>query len=96
MKNPDRETVSRLIELPNIGKAMAEHLRSIGIDHPKQLIGKEAFELYETFCAVSGKRQDPCIIDVFMSVIYFMEGDDPLPWWAFTQERKKLMSQYHQ
>ena len=46
MKNPDREIVSRLVDLPNIGKAMAGHLQLIGIDHPKKLIGKEPFELY--------------------------------------------------
>ena len=89
MKNPDRETVSRLDELPNIGKAMANDLKLIGIDHPKNLIGREPFELYEALCAISGKRHDPCVIDVFMSVIRFMEGGDPLPWWAFTNERKK-------
>jgi hypothetical protein len=32
MKNPDRKTVSRLEELPNIGKAMAADLRLIGIE----------------------------------------------------------------
>ena len=96
MKNPDRETVSRLIELPNIGKAMTVALQLIGIDHPKKLIGKEPFELYEALCASSGKRHDPCVIDVFMSVISFMEGGDPLPWWSFTDERKKYIAQQSQ
>jgi len=68
---------------------MADDLQLIGIDHPKKLIGKEPFELYDALCAISGKRQDPCVIDVFMSVIHFMEGGDPLPWWSFTDERKK-------
>ena len=89
MKNPDRKTVSRLDALPNIGKAMADKLQLIGIDHPKKLIGKEPFELYEELCKATGKRYDPCVIDVFMSVVHFMEGGDPLPWWAFTDERKK-------
>ena len=89
MKNPDRETVSELEELPNIGKAMADDLRLVGIDHPKKLIGKEPLELYEALCTAVGKRHDPCVIDVFMSVVYFMEGGDPLPWWSFTEERKK-------
>jgi len=92
MKNPDRKTVSHLVELPNIGKAIAGDLRLIGIDHPKKLIGKEAFELYEALCEKTGKRHDPCVIDVFMSVVYFMEGGEPLPWWAFTDERKKHMA----
>ncbi len=89
MKNPDRETVSRLEELPNIGKAIAACLQSIGINHPRKLIGKDPFELYNELCTRSGKRHDPCVIDVFMSVIHFMEGGKPLPWWSFTDKRKK-------
>ncbi|NOX76165.1 MAG: mitomycin resistance protein [Gammaproteobacteria bacterium] len=89
MKNPDRETISRLEELPNIGKAAACDLQLVGIEHPKELLGKDAFELYEVLCSISGKRHDPCVIDVFMSAIYFMEGGDSLPWWSFTDERKK-------
>ena len=81
--------MSRLDELPNIGKVMAGNLQLIGIDHPRKLIGKEPFELYEELCTRSGKRHDPCVIDIFMSVIHFMKGGDPLPWWSFTDERKK-------
>lgn len=92
MKNPDRETISQLVELPNIGKAMANALRSIGIDHPKRLIGKDPFELFEALYAKREKRPDPCVIDVFMSVIHFMEGGKPLPWWSFTGQRKERMT----
>jgi len=92
MKNPDRKTVSRLEDLPNIGKAMADDLRLIGIDHPQKLIGKEPFKLYEALCNATGARHDPCVIDVFMSVVYFMEGGEPQPWWSFTDERKKRIS----
>jgi len=92
MKNPDRKIVSRLVDLPNIGRAMTGHLQLIGIDHPKKLIGKEPFELYEALCVTSGKRLDPCVIDVFMSVIHFMDSGDPLPWWSFTDERKKHLA----
>ena len=96
MKNPDIKTVSQLDELPNIGKAIAYDLQLIGIDHPGTLIGKEAFGLYEELCTKSGKRHDPCIIDVFMSAIHFMEGGDPLPWWSFTDERKKHITLQNQ
>ena len=92
MKNPDRKTVSRLDELPNIGKTMADYLQSIGIDHPGTLIGKEPFELYEALCTKTGKRFDPCVIDIFMSVVHFMEGGEPSPWWSFTVERKNLIT----
>ena len=86
---PDRKTLSRLQELPNVGKAIAKDLRLIGIDNPRKLIGKDPFELYDALSITSGKKHDPCVIDVFMSVVYFMEGGEPLPWWSFTDERKK-------
>jgi len=92
MKNPDRKTVSRLEALPNIGKAMADDLRLIGIDRPKKLIGKDPFELYEALCRASGTRHDPCVIDAFMSAVHFMEGGEPVPWWSFTDERKKRIA----
>jgi hypothetical protein len=92
MKNPDRETVSRLVDLPNIGKAMANDLKLIGVDHPRKLVGKNPFDLFEELCAKTGQRHDSCVIDVFMSAVHFMEGGDPLPWWSFTDERKKHMA----
>lgn len=88
MKNPDRSTVSRLKDLPNVGPATEADLQLLGIDHPKKLIGKNAYALYDKLCAVTGVRHDPCVIDVFLSVIHFMEGGDALPWWEFTEERK--------
>jgi len=91
MKNPDRKTVSELDKLPNIGKAIKADLLLIGIKHPQELIGKDAFQLYETLCQITGKHQDPCVIDVFMSAIDFMEGGSPCPWWSFTQKRKNIL-----
>jgi len=93
MKNPDRDFVSQLEELPNIGKAIAQNLKLIGVEHPQQLIGKNAYELHEALGVVLGKKQDPCVIDVFLSVITFMEGGEALPWWSFTNERKKHLAQ---
>ncbi len=91
MKNPNRDTVKRLDALPNIGKKMAIHLNDIGINQPQQLVGQDPFDLYDKFCLVSGKKQDPCVIDVFMSVVSFMEGGEALAWWFFTDERKEIL-----
>ncbi len=91
MKNPDRNTVSRLDALPNIGKAVSADLNLLGIDHPKQLIGSDPFKLYEDLCVITGQRQDPCLLDVFISAVDFMNGGDPQPWWAFSEQRKKAL-----
>ena len=89
MKNPDRKTISQLEELPNIGKAIAGDLRQIGIQYPKDLIGKNPYQLYDNLCNTTGEKHDPCVLDVFLSVVDFMEGNDAKPWWKFTAERKK-------
>ncbi len=89
MKNPDRRTVKDLIQLPNIGPAMADSLRLTGILQPKDLIGKNGYALYTTLCRKSGQKHDPCVIDVFLAAVDFMEGGTAVPWWKFTAGRKK-------
>lgn len=91
MKCPDRKRVSQLEALPNIGKAIGKDLRLIGIVSPQQLIGADAFALYNWLCEKTGQRRDPCVIDVFLAAINFMEGGEPLPWWKFTSKRKLML-----
>ncbi len=95
MKSPNRQTVTELTDLPNIGKAIAGDLRLINILHPQDLIGKNAYFLHNELCRVTEEKHDPCVIDVFLSVIDFMEGGDPAPWWKFTAERKIYLSRNH-
>ena len=90
MKNPNRKTVSKLEQLPNIGKKIAGYLEIADIQSPQSLIGEDAFALYDRLCQKTGKKFDPCVIDMFMSAIDFMEGGEPSAWWEFTSERKKL------
>lgn len=89
MKSPNRKTVSNLESLPNIGQAMSKDLNLLGIKHPQQLIGKNAYQLHNRLCGLKNATVDPCVIDVFLSVIHYMEGGEALPWWNFTEERKK-------
>ena len=89
MKNPDRTRLNRLEDLPNIGKAMSADLRLLGIEHPRQLIGRDPFELYQALQETTGQRHDPCVLDVFMAAVDFMEGGESRPWWSFTAERKR-------
>lgn len=87
----DRARLARLEDLPNIGKALAEDLRRIGIHAPEDLKGQDPLELYEYLSGVTGRRQDPCVLDVFMSVTSFMDGGPALTWWSFTPARKGLL-----
>ena len=93
LKAPKAATASdcrRLEDLPNIGPAMAADLRALGIAHPRELAQRDAFVLYQSLCALSGKRQDPCVLDTFMAATDFMRGAAPAPWWAYTAQRKLL------
>ena len=92
MKSPNRSTVSQLTDLPNIGKAMARDLSTVNIHHPQDLIGKDGYQLYGELCRKTGKKHDPCVIDVFLSVVDFMGGREAKPWWKYTAERKKFIS----
>lgn len=89
----ERDNVTILTDLPNIGPACAAGLRLIGIERPEQLVGQCPFEMYAVLCEKTASRQDPCVIDVFISITRFMAGEEARPWWAYTAERKKSLLQ---
>jgi len=88
-----RERVRVLTDLPNIGRTMAAELQRLGIAKPEQLKGRDPYVLYQELCMVTGLRQDPCVLDTFISITRFMDGDEARPWWAYTAERKAAMQQ---
>ena len=79
----------RLEQLPNIGLSLAADLRLLGVMQPQQLIGRDAFELYQALCRATGVRQDPCVLDTFLAATHFMGGAPACPWWHYTAERKQ-------
>jgi hypothetical protein len=91
-----REKVVHLQDLPNVGKAMADDLHQLGLHTPEALIGRDPFQMHATLCQITGVQHDPCVIDVFMSIVSFMNGGEPLPWWSFTARRKELQRTFRQ
>jgi hypothetical protein len=86
-------TVKTLQQIPNIGPSLAADLRRVGIDRPAQLAGQDPHRLYRRLCDVTHERQDPCVLDVFISAVRFMEGAPARPWWHYTAERKRKYGQ---
>ncbi len=84
-----REKVRKLTDLPNIGKTVAADLARIGITSPDQLRGEDPYDLYVRFCKAYGEKQDPCMLDVLMSITEFMDGKEARVWWDYTAERKR-------
>ena len=85
----DRNKLLQLTDLPNIGKAGAADLRLLGIQTPNDLIGCDPFQLYNQLCTVTQTRHDPCVLDVFISITRFMQGEPARVWWDYTEERKQ-------
>ncbi|MHC1478764.1 helix-hairpin-helix domain-containing protein [Frateuria aurantia] len=89
-----RERVRRLTDLPNIGKAGAGDLTRLGIRTPADLVDRCPLHMYRELCRISGQRQDPCVLDVFMSITGFMQGEPALPWWRYTAARKQWLADH--
>ncbi len=87
-----RDRLVQLTDLPNIGPAMAADLISLGIRQPDDLRQRDPYTLYEQLCAQTGQRHDPCVIDVFLSVVRFMAGEPARAWWEYTAERKQTLA----
>jgi len=88
----DRASVRKFTDLPNVGPAMAADLRLLGYVSPGELAGQCPFAMYRRLCEITGQRHDPCVIDVFMSVVAFVDGGPPRPWWEFTARRKARLA----
>ena len=88
----DRRTISEFEAIINIGAAMADDFRRLGYEHPAELIGQDPLDLYQRICREDGHFHDPCVLDVFMATIDFMNGHPPRQWWEFTSLRKQQYS----
>lgn len=91
----DRNTLDKLTDLPNVGKSIAADLELLGVHSPHDLLDCDPFQLYDDLCHITHVRHDPCVIDVFMSITRFMQGEPAKPWWAYTDERKQILLSRH-
>jgi hypothetical protein len=84
-----RKKLTKLEQVPNVGPAIAADLRLLGVSAPQDLRGKDPYALYDELCRVTGQRQDPCVLDVFLAAVRYIDGKPARPWWAYTAERKR-------
>lgn len=87
-----RTDIDELREIPNVGPATVNYLNMLGINRPVDLIGQNPYLMYTELCALTGKRFDPCLADIFISAVKYMEGAPRKNWWAYTKERKAVLS----
>lgn len=65
----------RLIDLFSVGPRTVEDLNLLGITRVEQLVGQSADSLFARLGVATGKRHDPCCIDVFRAAI--AQAEDP-------------------
>jgi len=78
--------VSReLRRIPGVGAAMVADLYALGVRRVADLAKANPQVLYERLGAISGVRQDPCVLYTFRCAVYFASTDKPEPdllkWW---------------
>jgi len=86
------ETVRTLVDIPNIGVAIAQDLCSLGLTMPEDVKHMDPLAVYEALRTPMGQRHDPCLLDTFLAAKKFMNGGPRQPWWNFTAERKVLLN----
>ena len=87
-----KRSVAVLEEIPNVGPSISADLRRIGIARPAQLPGQDPYALYARLCAATGAHQDPCVLDVFIAAVRYMEGGPARPWWYYSATRKRTLA----
>jgi hypothetical protein len=92
MQNANRADIIDLEDIPNVGPAIADNPRLIGVQSPQDLLGKDPYTMYDDLCHATGVRHDPCVIDVFIAAVRFMAGDPAKPWWKYPAERKRQLA----
>ena len=82
-----------LLNIPGVGKSIAEDLRNIGIQKVADLKGKDPEKLYEMSNRYEGIIQDRCLLYVFREAVYFAENKKPDPellkWWNWKDKKLK-------
>jgi hypothetical protein len=87
-----KKETRNLRDLYSVGPATVRDLKTLGITAVEQLVDQDASKLYDRLCRLSGKRCDPCMMDVLSAAI--AQAQDPkLPkekrkWWYWSRIRK--------
>ena len=84
-----REAIQDFQQIINIGPAFVRDFEDLGLESPIELRGKDPWQLYVDLCVVKQQEQDPCVLDVLIATVNYMDGKPPTPWWKVTAQRKR-------
>jgi len=87
--NMDRQQVRHFQQIINVGPATEQDFHVLGLSRPQQLIRRDPWKLYSNLCHATETIHDPCVLDVIIAEVDFMNGNPPKKWWSYTAGRKK-------
>ncbi|WP_370653903.1 helix-hairpin-helix domain-containing protein [Undibacterium sp.] len=70
---------------------MCRRLSIIKYHASTTIIECNPYRMYEDLCWITPLRYDPCVIDIIISAVRYLEGAPALPWWNYTAERKAYL-----
>lgn len=85
-------TERRFDDLISVGPAMIRDFQMLGIRSVPALARANPLKMYQKLCKLTGRRQDPCVLDTFRAAV--AQARDPrLPaekcqWWYWSRVRK--------
>ena len=81
------KAIKELMQIPGVGKSIANDLWNINIKSVAQLKGRSPEKLYDLSNKYAGMVQDRCLLYVFRCAVYYAETPiekrepEKLKWW---------------
>jgi hypothetical protein len=86
-----KDSVKDLMQIPGVGKSIANDLINIGIKSVKDLKGKSPDDLYHKSNRFADMVQDRCLLYVFRCAVYYANTKkhkpEKLKWWNWKDSR---------
>ena len=83
----------RLRDLWSVGPAIERDLKSLGVHDVARLARRSPERLYRQLEQLTGKKQDPCVLDTFRAAVAQAFDPDLPPekcvWWHYSRLRKQ-------
>lgn len=70
-----------LFTLKNVGEATYQDLQKLDIHSIAELAQANPDELYDRLQKITKQRHDPCVWDVFATIIHEAKTDEKQDWW---------------
>jgi len=87
MKTKSPDSIKELMQIPGVGKSIANDLINIGITKVSDLKDNDPNELYHKSNEFAGVMQDRCLLYVYRCAVYYASykkhNPEKLKWWKW-------------